>query len=185
MSIYRRIRRQDGGRAISQEPYTCWPARPVADPRGATETQLKSGFLEIVAAEGPVLAQRVFLTYAKAGGVSRVTQSYRPKLHRALKSLIDAEELIATDEFGDADQDPGRFVLRSPDQPAVRLRTLGDRSFDEIPPTEIAELALEIRIERELIGEEELTREVLGRYGLKRLTGLVKRHMDFVLNSYF
>lgn len=167
------------------EVYQSWPTRALADPRGATETQLKAGFVEIVTAEAPVLALRVLQTYAKAGGVSRLTPSYRPKMIRALRSLIDGGELIAADEYGDAQEDPTRYVLRTPDQPAVRLRTLGDRSFDEIPPSEIAELALEIRIRHELIGEEELTRQVLSHYGLKRLTGLVRRHMDVVLKTYF
>lgn len=167
------------------ETYQAWPSRTVADPRGATETQLKVGFTEIVAAEGPVLAHRVFLAYAKAGGVARITQSYRPKLHRALKALIDEGALIAADEYDEGEDDPGRLVLRTPEQPAVRVRTLGDRSFDEIPPSEIAEIALEIRIGHDLIGEEELTRQVLAHYGLKRLTGLVQRHMALVLKKYF
>lgn len=167
------------------EVYQSWPSHAVADPRGATEKQLKAGFVEIVAVEGPVLALRVFQAYAKAGGVSRLTSTYRPKMNRALKALIESGELIATDEYGGADEDPSRYLLRTPDQPAVRLRTLGDRGFDEIPPSEIAGLALEIRINHELIGEEELTREVLSHYGLKRLTNLVKRHMDLVLKTYF
>ncbi|MGI9521681.1 MAG: hypothetical protein ACR2PG_08535 [Hyphomicrobiaceae bacterium] len=167
------------------EAYQSWPPRALADPRRATETQLKAGFVEIVTAEGPVLALRVLQAYAKAGGVSRLTPSFRPKMIRTLQLLIDGGELIAVDEYGCAEEDPSRFVLRTPDQSTVRPRTLGDRSFDEIPPSEIAELALEIRIRHELIGEEELTRKVLSHYGLKRLTGLVKRHMDLVLTTYF
>ena len=170
--------------AESFEDYQAWPSRPMADPRGATEKQLKAGFAEIVSAEGPVLAKRVYLAYAKAGGVSRVTKVYRP-MDRALKSLITDGELIATDEFGEAEEDPSRYILRTPDQPAVRLRSLGERSFDEIPPSEIAEIALEIRINHDLIGQEELTRKVLALYGLKRLTGLVERHMGLVLRNYF
>jgi len=175
----------DQGASPKPETYQSWPPRAMADPRGATEKQLKAGFIEIVSAEGPVLAKRVFLAYAKAGGVSRVTQAYRPKMDRALKSLIGEGDLIAVDELGDADDDLSRYILRVPGQAAARIRSLGDRSFDEIPPSEIAELTLEIRVDRDLIGQEQLTREILSFYGLKRLTTLVKRHMDFVLSRYF
>ena len=165
--------------------YLIWPSRPVADPRGATEAQLRAAFVEIVGVEGPVLAQRVFQAYSRAGGVARVTAAFRPKLTRALKSLIDDGSLIAADEYGEGDENPMMLVLRTPAQPAVRLRTLGDRSFNDIPPSEIAERMLEIRAERDLIGKEELTREVLDAYGLKRLTSLVARHVDLVIEKYF
>lgn len=164
-------------------PYETWTPRAVADPRGATEAQLRAVFAEIIAVEGPMLAGRVYQAYSKAGGVARVTQAFRPKLNRVLRAMIEAGEVVAVDEFGDGDLDPRLLVVRLPDQPAVRLRDLGDRAFNEIPPSEIATRIAEIRDGRDLIGKEELTREVLGQYGLKRLTALVARHIDLALEQ--
>ena len=53
-------------------------------------------------------------------------------------------------------------VARLPDQPAVRVRELGDRTLEEVPLDEIAELM------RRLGGPDK--RAVLDTYGLVRLT---------------
>jgi len=72
-----------------------------------------------------------------------------------------------------------------PDQPNVVIRSLGGRGFSEIPMSELAALALEIRTQDEFMGREDIYRAVLDHYGLQKLTALVRRRLDKVLKVYF
>ena len=65
------------------------------------------------------------------------------------------------------------------------LRTLGPRSFAEIPMGELAALVLELRCQDEFMGREEISRAVLSHYGLQKLTSLVERRLAQVFKIYF
>jgi len=77
------------------------------------------------------------------------------------------------------------WIVRLPDQPRVIVRDLGNRSFADIPMSELAALVLEIRTQDEFMGREDIYRAVLDHYGLQKLTALVRRRLDKVLQVYF
>lgn len=174
--------------ALTFEDFTHWPTRAVADPRRARQNQFMDGMVEILSYEGPMQALNLFQTYAKAGGLMKVTAATRSKFERALKlgvkeGLITLEQETDTEITGE--DDPVGWVCRLPHHERVCVRTLGERSFAEIPTSELAALVLDIRAQDDLLGREDIYREVLAHYGLQKLTALVRRRLDHVIKSYF
>ena len=153
------------GAAVVREPYISWePAHAVPDPRQAGRPALMSALLDIVGAEGPVLASRAYGLYNKASGGKKLTSIARAPLSGAAFWLVKERRLVMVGEEDAPWQ--GDAVLRLPDTPAVRVRELGTRTLDEVPLDEIAELMRRIGTD----DLAQLKREVLETYGLRRLT---------------
>lgn len=173
---------------ISHTPLTPWPVRPVADPRRAKQPQFMDGMTEILSFEGPMQALHLFQTYAKASGLMKVTAGTRSLCVRALQQGVKDGLIILeaeTDSEVSGVTDPVGWVVRLPDTPAVVVRTLGERSFAEIPTSELAALVLDIRAQDDMLGRDDIYRAVLAHYGLQKLTALVRRRLDHVLSAYF
>jgi hypothetical protein len=114
--------------------------------------------LEIIAAEGPMLANRAYALYNRASGGKKLTTIARAPLSSAIYWLAQQRDIAMEDE-----------VVRMPDQPAVRVRELGPRTLEEVPLDEIAELMRRLR-DAGARDEAGLKRGVLQAYGLIRLT---------------
>lgn len=169
-------------------PYDIWTPRRVADPRGASQVQFMDGLVEILEVQAPMQGLFLFQTYAKAGGLMKITQPVRSRFMRAVKEAEKAGTLIIeiqNDTEADGPDDPVGWIIRLADQKPVRMRELGDRSFAEVPLSELAALVLEIRCADDLMGREGIARSVLDHYGLQKLTALVSRRLDRVFEIYF
>ena len=161
------------GVAVVLEPYTPWePADPAPDPRAAGRPLLMSALLQIVGAEGPVLASRAFGLYNRASGGKKLTTIARAPLSGAAYWLVKERRLVMVT----SEEAPwqGDDVLRLPDTPAVRVRELGPRELIEVPLDEIAELMRRLDIE----DESALKRAVLETYGLRRLTARADEYLS-------
>jgi hypothetical protein len=137
--------------AVELDPYVAWTERPTGDPRSTPRPRIMEALLEIVAAEGPIVAGRAYALYNRASGGKKLTTTARAPLSSALHWLKQEQKVVFEDD-----------VARLPDQPAVRVRELGDRTLEEVPLDEIAELM------RRLGGPDK--RAVLDAYRLIRLT---------------
>jgi hypothetical protein len=159
------------GAAVMLEPYTPWEGGPLPDPRDAGRQALMETLLEIVAAEGPLLASRAFGLYNKAAGGKKLTSIARAPLSGAAYWLAKERRLVIVS----ADEAPWQAddVLRLPDTPSVRVRELGPRTLDEVPLDEIAELMRRLGTD----DEAALKRDVLGAYGLRRLTSKADEYL--------
>jgi hypothetical protein len=146
-----------GAVSIDLEPYEAWVPHPVPDPRTAGREAVGPVLLEIVAAEGPVLAERAYRLYVKASGGKALTSIARAPLSGAAFRLRQAGAIMFE---GDGE------VLRPTGVAEVRVRELGPRTLDEVPLREIAELMRRLRA----AGVGELPRAVLDAYGLVRMT---------------
>jgi hypothetical protein len=149
--------RRKGGVHVDLEPYTAWTGRPVPDPRNAGREALGPVLLEIVDAEGPILAERAYRLYIKASGGKALTSIARAPLSGATFRLKGA---------GAIEMEEGSEVLRPAGTAEVRVRELGPRQLDEVPLREVAELMRRLRD----AGATELPRAVLDAYGLVRMT---------------
>jgi hypothetical protein len=167
---------------VKTEDYVEWTPARLVDPRAATAEQIIHGMEQIISAEGPVMASRVFRIFSRAGGLNRIYEETKRSFLHALRTALRNGIFAAEKE---ASEDPTTWVLRLPSQKRVRIRTLGTRTLHEIPATELAEVMLEIRVENDLISREELFRQVLGEYGLTRLTEATTNRLDFVLKTWF
>jgi hypothetical protein len=146
-----------GAVTVDLEPYTAWPAHAVPDPRNAGREAIGPVLLEIVDAEGPILAERAYRLYVKASGGKALTSIARAPLSGATFRLKAA---------GAIEMEEGSEVLRPAGTAEVRVRELGPRALDEVPLREVAELMRRLRA----AGATELPRAVLDAYGLVRMT---------------
>jgi hypothetical protein len=149
--------RRRSGVHVDLEPYTAWTSRAVPDPRSAGREAIGPVLLEIVAAEGPILAERAYRLYVKASGGKALTSIARAPLSGSTFRLRQA---------GAIDFEEGSEVLRPAGTPEVRVRELGPRQLDDVPLREVAELMRRLRA----AGATELPRAVLDAYGLVRMT---------------
>ena len=166
---------------IAKQPYTEWQQTAVADPRAATVPQLVHGMEKITAAEGPILEDRLYALYARAGDLGRIYDHTRRRFTTAL-AHAKSEGILAieTETFGDNEEK----VIRLPGQPRVIVRGRGSRTLHEVPASELAEFMLEIRVNHDLISREELFRAVLEEYELKRLTQATESRLNDILRTW-
>ena len=187
--------------ALGPRPYAAWQGSGLPDPRTAPVSQIATHLLEIVAAEGPVTADRAYRLYIRGAGSSKVTQRARAPMEQALGRLTLRGQ-VEVDEFDNGGEP--QQVLRLSGTPAVVVRELGERSLYEVPLNEIAELMGHKR--RELLGRagagdrpahavagviqqaglrragpERLKRAVLDTYGLIRMTQAAEQYLDAAL----
>jgi hypothetical protein len=155
-----------GAVQVDLEPYTAWATHAVPDPRRAGREAIGPVLLEIVHAEGPILADRAYRLYLKASGGKALTSIARAPLSGAAFRLRQAGAI----EFDD-----GSEVLRPAGTAEVRVRELGPRTLDEVPPEEVAELMRRLRA----AGATELPRAVLDTYGLVRMTAKAEEYLAY------
>ena len=165
-----------------------WTPRPVADPRRASPAQFMDGMSEILQVLAPIQALDLFQTYAKAGGLMKITASVRSRFERVIlqaakDGIVEIER--ENDSEVEDDKDPRCWIVRLKEQDRVKMRTLGPRSFAEVPLSELAAFVLELRCADEFMGKEEIARAILTQYGLQKLTALVQRRLDRVFAEYF
>lgn len=154
--------------AVALEPYIAWEPQPVGDPRATPRPRIMAAMLEIVAAEGPIVASRACALYNRASGGKKLTTTARAPLSSAIHWLAQERKVVFEHE-----------VVRLPDQPEVRVRELGDRVLEEVPLNEVAELMRRL----ELQDPDQLKRVVLTTYGLVRLTQRAEEYLDAALNQ--
>jgi hypothetical protein len=147
----------EGGVALA--PYGAWAERAVPDARSAGRHAIDPVLLEIVAAEGPVLASRAYGLYNKAAGGKKLTTIVRAPLSSSAYRLRQQGRIELDDSHGEE-------VLRPAGTPAVRVRELGPRALDEVPIDELAELVDRLCT----AGATDLARATLDAYGLVRMT---------------
>ena len=155
-----------GAVQVDLEPYIAWAAHAVPDPRRAGREAIGPALLEIVHAEGPILADRAYRLYLRASGGKALTSIARAPLSGAAFRLRQAGAI----EFAD-----GAEVLRPAGTGEVRVRELGPRTLDEVPPEEVAELMRRLRA----AGATELWRAVLDAYGLVRMTAKAEEYLAY------
>lgn len=161
--------------SVELEPYREWESRPVPDPRMAGRDQLMPVLMEIVEAEGPILAGRAFGLYTRASGGKKLTgaakapltgSTWRLKIQERLEIGREGATTIESDD-----------VLRAAGAPPVRVRELGPRTLEEVPLDEVA--ALMDRLCE--AGADDLKRAVLDTYGLIRLTARADQYLEAAL----
>jgi len=145
----------------------------------ATKRQLLEGITAIVAVEGPMVGHRLHTAYVKASGGYRVGRQIATVLNSAITSAVRRGLLIEDNPLGEAGVKPRTY--RIPDQPITRIRHLGSRPFEYIPPRELALILSLAAEDHGWESEETLYRATLDLLGLKRLTTNVLARFEAVL----
>ena len=144
---------------VALAPYGGWEPRHTPDARDAGRHKVDPVLLEIIAAEGPVLADRAYGLYNRASGGHKLTSVVRAPLSGSAYRLKGDGRIVFDEDEGDA-------LLRAAGTPRVKVRELGSRTLDEVPLSEIAELMRRLRA----TGATDLPRATLDAYGLVRMT---------------
>ncbi len=154
-------------------PYQAWTPRMLPHPDTTPLPAVIAGLLEIVAAEGPIHAQRAYRVYTLAAGGRRVGPEMRRAFHAATRHALRAgevrqldDEIVALDEK----------TLYAPGKPSVLVRELGARQLSDVPRSEVAKLIRYLGLEG--AADDVIKRAVLNAYGLVRLTVRTSQYLD-------
>jgi hypothetical protein len=159
------------GRALL--PYQAWAPRVLPHPDTAPLAEVIAGLREIVAAEGPVHAQRAYRVYTLAAGGRRVGSEIRRAFHAATREALSAGSIRQLDDEIDALDEK---TLYAPGKPTVIVRELGPRQLCDVPRSEVAKLIRYLGLESS--ADDAVKRAVLGAYGLVRLTARTSQYLD-------
>lgn len=108
------------------------------------------------------------LANVRAAGGQRVSGRIAKALNRAIHAAVRQGQLVPDNPLGDSGVKP--LTCRLADQPLTRLRDLGPRTLDQVPPLELAKVMQQAADECGWSDEEVVSRAGLDRYGLSRLT---------------
>ena len=147
-----------------------------SDPRTASLNDAANTLWEIIDTEGPVLESRAYQTYVRASGIQRLGPQMRRVLNRALAQLERGKRVVVERDAGERGY--RNALLRTAETDRVRMREIGPRSFDEVPRSELAALVRAVRSMKPDGNPDEIYREVLGIYGLVRMTAQVRRRFE-------
>lgn len=144
----------------------------------ASYSDVRQAILKIVSLEGPVMGSRLQHAYVRASGGQRVGKQIASALNRQITRLVQAGTLLADNPTGESGVKPKTY--RMPTQPEVRVRELGPRSLDEVPPSELAALIADTAgiVPSGWDDTETLYRAALSRLGLVRMTTGVIAKLD-------
>lgn len=165
---------------LALEPYRCWPARRLSDPLQAEPKDLLRTLVEIVAAEGPVIGERVYAVWLAAAGGLDETIERRRKLNKISSAAVHAGLIAAENEHGEPTQQ--HLTLRLPLSPPVVVRTRGDRRLTQIPPSELAEVVRQTSAWRRAASTASIQRELAELYGLKQLASGEVEYLNRSIN---
>jgi very-short-patch-repair endonuclease len=170
------------GPTLAASEYRTWSVRSMPDPRIAPFREVIEGLIDIISTEGPMLAYRAYGIFAHAAGINRIGREIRSVFNEALERAIRMGRVAAQDEHKSTA--PYHKIVRVVDTQPVLVRTLGNRTFEEIPPSEIAEVMRQLCSDTKLGTRDELYRSVLEQYGLKRLTSQIRAEMDRIFSKW-
>ena len=123
--------------SFSLLPYQAWTPHTLPHPDTTPLPVVIAGLQEIVAAEGPIHAERAYRLYTRAAGGQRVGPDIRRTFHKATRQALRKglirqldDEIAALDEK----------TLYVPGKPSILVRELGPRQLSDVPRSEVAKL---------------------------------------------
>ncbi len=117
----------------------------------------------ILSIEGPMTGRRLHSAYIRAHGGTFVAGENASTLNSTIASAVRNRILIEDAPLGEPGIRPRTYRL--PGQPEARLRILGPRPFEDVPPLELARVVAAMRVERGSHSEADVYRTVLERLG--------------------
>jgi len=167
------------------QPYISWTSSPLQYPRENNLQETIDGLISIIEAEGPIVCSRLYHIYASAVGIHKVGRQIKSDFDYAIQHATALGLIERNPELGKDDKLLG--VVRLPDTEPFVLRERGNRTIEEIPPSEIRHLMYKlIHISPQLVKGDPLRlfRKILNMYSLKRMTESTVSLLQHHWNSY-
>lgn len=111
----------------------------------------------------------------RAAGRKRVGRQLQRALDEAIRRAVRTGHLEKRDEV--IHRGAKEVVLWAPGAPSVSVRPRGQREFNEIPASEVAELMTRVEKMRQIRDEESRYRAVLNFYDTKRMTPNIRERL--------
>jgi very-short-patch-repair endonuclease len=159
--------------SVSLLLYQAWTPRLLPHPDTAPLADIITGLQEIVAAEGPIHAQRAYRLYTHAAGGLRVGPEMRRIFHAATRRALRAGQLRQLADHITVQDEKTLYVSG---KPSNLLRELGPRQLTDVPRSEVAKLIRYLGLED--ASQDAVKRAVLSAYGLVRLTSKASHYLD-------
>ncbi|HSO69438.1 MAG TPA: AAA domain-containing protein [Arachnia sp.] len=166
-------------RPAGLDPYKAFDGstKPVGEGTGA---EILDGLLRIAAVEGPVRGNRLRTAYVRASGGFRVGKAIAQVLNSAIYRAEKRGLLVGDNPLGTSGVHSRTYRL--PEQQEFRLRELGPRTLDEVPPRELLEVMRRISDANPSADDEQLLRETLRLYDRVSLTQAARSVLEPVLS---
>jgi len=167
---------------IEASQYINWSLEKLPNPNFSPINDIIDGLIKIIEVEGPMICSRAYRLYAKAAGIERIGHNllriFNEATRRAIrKGLIQSEnEHYSTKLL--------HRILRKTGTSAIILRQLGNRIFDEVPPSEVALLMRQIYALKPKLFERDVFKMVLKFYGISRLTSDLNHSLSRIKKLY-
>ena len=157
--------RSETGPQPELAPFREWPARPVAPADEVTTGELADVLAEIIAAEGPMVAELAYRRYMRASGGQRLGGVLKSAFNKAASHLVRRGRVRQL-----VDGLPGQMTktLYLPKTPPVVVRERGARELREVPRSEVQAVLRINGLADELT--EDIMRLTLEAYGRSALT---------------
>ena len=123
---------------------------------------------------------RLRTAYVRASGGSRVGKAIAQVLNSAIYRAEKRGLLVGDNPLGTSGVHSRTYRL--PEQQEFKLRDLGPRTLDEVPPRELAEVMRRIRHDNPTADDEQVLRETLRLYDRVSLTQAARAVLVPVLN---
>lgn len=161
-------------------PYHAYSGEPSIDPREARAAAIARTLEAIVNQEAPVTVGRAFRVYLAHCGIKKMGRNVRADLEKGLTYAVSAKQVDTIKES--ISNDLLLSVLRIPGNSDDVLRERGDRSLDEIPPSEIRMAAKYAMLDDVFVeGSDEHCKRILEIFDIKRLTVNAKNLIEEAL----
>ncbi|WP_299038531.1 DUF3320 domain-containing protein [uncultured Pseudokineococcus sp.] len=161
--------------------YLPWSPRPLGDvatldalPRREAVRAVRSALEEVVAAEGPVHADRLARLVAAGFGLGRVSEARRAAVLGCLPDALVVDDVEPVVWPASLDPSTWRGYRRTP--------AGVDRSVEHLPLREVANAMVDVCRSAGGMREDELLRETLAVFGGRRLTAGVRERLAQTLS---
>lgn len=167
------------GDELGRAPWVVWEGGPVPPLSEVPPSEMGALIEAVVAVEGPVYAGMVYRRLVAASGEKRQGRLIRAALDSGVRSAVRRGRVVAS--VPDAGGASEHRLLRLPTQPEVRLRQMGERTIEEVPPGELAALAHNVLAREPVLSRDELKRRMLPLLGWSVLNKRVDQALERAL----
>ncbi|MDR4506208.1 MAG: AAA domain-containing protein [Candidatus Scalindua sp.] len=151
------------------------------DPRNSNPEQISKYLKLIVAEHGPMIAEHAYHIYLEKARIKRLGGQIRRIFEQCMSDLTSNFDLLVADHSESKSQ--SRMVVKTHTQDDYVIREHLGRSIERIPWNELCTVAKKIKDSRPGLDKGELIREVMEKYGFKRLTKKTETILNKVLRG--
>jgi hypothetical protein len=155
--------------------YTTFNGSGLVDPISGGNVKIGNGLYLIVEAEGPMLASKAYSVYLENfydTFTFLAPDGWSLAVGQAMAHEIKANRIVSEDEWSAGELSDS--IVRIKNVPPIKVRNLGTRTFDEIPPSELQIVSHIIKQQCGSLSDKNHLLQILDFYKLEYLTSHIE-----------